>query len=605
MAALEQITGTNAGQLFEIKAEQLMVGRSDECGVVLNFPSVSRKHCVVWGDSTGYFLRDLGSRNQTGLNGRKIASDEMLVDGDEIQVSTSRFRFLAQDSLSQESGTWGNRPRLITIDRAEEDDSEAEEEKSVRRQLVRAGQQITNDELGSGQLHAIRIVARLDVADGSGGWPVINDAPVKLNQILQLLHSVRRMTTVDEVLGRSLRFLFEVFPLAQNIAVVFRNSDSNGIRVVGAYSRHPTEEVQVCIPVIRQAMQQREALLYADHWSSEATADQPASTLKSIMACPLNSTSAFCSGAIQIDCTAQKQSFEAADLERLAVMAHGISVLIEQASECADRVERRSLHALHEAATRLHETFQPGRAPNIPGFQLTHALIARQGFCTDLVDYVVFEDGRVGVLMIACTDNNVQRAQDAAFASRVLSGALLQTGEGSKAIEQLEMKLIEKSDSEIDGMTACVLLLDPAASSVQFSAAGDFAVFRLREGRVSPIKLHEACEPPLGLQWQQSADSEWQLQQEDLLAVFSNGVLGISDVDGNVESLTYLQDQLQALVDDNPDSLPVSVCHRLREYHSSELLLDDIAFTMLARTDEVLVTDEDAELLIESGTTTS
>lgn len=602
MAALEQITGSKAGQIFEFDDEKLVIGRSDECHVVLNLASISRKHCEVWGDSNGYYLRDLGSRNQTLLNDRKVVSDEMLVDGDEIQISKIRFRFLAQDSLSQESGTWGNRPQLITIG---QNGDEAEEEKSVRRQLVKPGQQITNDELTDGQLNAGRIVARVDVADSSGGWPVIHDAPVKLNQILQLLHSVRRMVTTDEILGRSLKFLFDVFPLAQNIAVVFRTDDSEGIRVAAAVSRHPTEEVQVCLPVIRQAMQQREAVLYADHWKSDAKADQPAGKLKSIMVCPLSGTSMFCSGAIQIDCTETKKGFAAADLERLSVLSHSISVLIEQASESDGRRERWTQQTMHDSAVRLHESFQPSKAPDIPGFPLTHGLIARETVCADLVDYVVFEDGRVGVLMIDCTENSVLESQDEAIISRIFSGALLKTGQPSKAIQQLETEITERSESEINGLQVCVLLIDPKSSSIQCSSAGYFSIHSIRNGQVSANCLQDICGPPLGIDWKQYADLEWKLQPEELIATFSNGVLGIANADGQLLSSNQFQDLLQELVDQKPDCLPVSVCHRLKEYQSSELLLDDIAFTMLARTDEVLVSDEDAELLLESGTTTS
>lgn len=602
MAALEQINGTDAGRLFKFTSNKLVIGRSEECCIVLTIPAVSRRHCEVWTDSDSFYLRDLGSRNQTVLNDRKVVSDELLVDGDQIRVSTIRFRFLAQDSLSQETGTWGNRPGLITIERAED---EAEEEKSVRRRLVKTGQQITNDELGSGHLNAVRIVARLDVADSSGGWPVINEAPVKLNQILQLLHTVRRMTTADEILGRSLKFLFDILPLAQNIAVVFRTDDYDGIRVGAAVSRHPTEEVQICIPMIRQAMQNREAVLYADHWNSETDADPPAGQLKSIMVCPLNSTSMFCSGAIQVDCTAVKQGFAASDLEYLAVLAHAISVLIEQASEFDDRMQRQSLQSMQNSAIRLHESFQPTKAPSIPGFQLTHGLIARDTVCADLVDYVVFEDGRVGVLMIDCTDNSVLGSQDEAIVSRILSGALLETGKPAKAIRQLEKEITERSESEINGLQVCVLLIDPEKAVVRCCAAGYFRIYAVHNGQVSGKCLHEACGPPLGMGWQDYSEVEWEIRPEELLAAFSNGVLGVSDDRGRLLSANQFQKLLQDLADDSASSLPVSVCHRLRESQSSQLLLDDIAFTMLARTDEVLVTDEDAELLLESGTTTS
>ena len=115
----------------------------------------------------------------------------------------------------------------------------------------------------------------------------------------------------------------------------------------------------------------------------------------------------------------------------------------------------------------------------------------------------------------------------------------------------------------------------------------------------------DGCGPPLGLGWQHYTDCEWQIEEEELIALFSNGVLGVSDQNNQVLSINQFQVQLQEWVDCHSVSLPVSVCHRLKEYQTSELLLDDIAFTMLARTDGVLVTDKDTEILLESGTTTS
>lgn len=602
MAALEQINGPNAGTVFEIDVEQFLVGRSEECSVVLNYPSVSRRHCLIRAEDNVYYLRDLGSRNQTGLNGRKIAADSRLMNGDEIQVSTTRFRFLAQDSLSQDSGTWGNRPRLISIDRAD-DDSEAEEEKSVRRQLVRTGQLLSNAELGSGQLTPGRIVVQLDVADGSGGWPVINNATIKLNQVLQLLYGVRRMITIDEVLGRSLRMLFEVFPLAQNIAVLFRDPNASGIRVGEIVSRHPTEEVQLCLPLIRQTMQQRSAILYADHWKTESVAQNVSGTFKSIMACPLNSSTTFCSGAIQVDCTAEKESFEAADLERLTVLTHVISVLIEQAWESEGRISRLFSQALHDSAVRLHETFQPGRAPHVPGYQLTHALIARESLCTDLVDYVSLTDGRVGVLMIDRTDNSVFGAQDAPLASHILSGALVESGCPARAIALLECELSQRSGTDFDGLSVCAMLLDPDSGIVQFSSAGDFRAYRVRGGEVFQIEPGSATGPPLGLDWQNYTNFDYLLEDGDILSVFCNGVHGICEGDRDLIGIARFAELLHELAGDNEVSFPVAVCHRLKEYQSSELLLDDIAFTMLARTTDVLVADEDVAIMIESGTT--
>jgi FHA domain/Protein of unknown function (DUF3662) len=68
------------------------IGRSEESEIVLNDPSVSRAHAVVEVDGGEAVVRDLGSRNGTFLNGRRVES-EALRDGDELRFGNTRMRF--------------------------------------------------------------------------------------------------------------------------------------------------------------------------------------------------------------------------------------------------------------------------------------------------------------------------------------------------------------------------------------------------------------------------------------------------------------------------------------------------------------------------------
>lgn len=84
--------GEGAGRQIELKDTPLIVGRSSECDLRLLNRSVSRLHCRVWRDTTGYWLRDLNSTNKTFLNDRPMV-EARLKDGDLISVGGTVLKF--------------------------------------------------------------------------------------------------------------------------------------------------------------------------------------------------------------------------------------------------------------------------------------------------------------------------------------------------------------------------------------------------------------------------------------------------------------------------------------------------------------------------------
>lgn len=81
-----------AGITFALKGERTTIGRASENDIILPDQSVSRSHAEVALRGEDFFVRDLGSRNGTFLNGRSI-SESILVEGDEIRVGMSTLIF--------------------------------------------------------------------------------------------------------------------------------------------------------------------------------------------------------------------------------------------------------------------------------------------------------------------------------------------------------------------------------------------------------------------------------------------------------------------------------------------------------------------------------
>ncbi len=75
---------TADGCAFMLSAPVVVVGRVPGCDVVLPDDTVSSHHAEISADGVTYTVRDLGSRNGTWVNGRKIVAPCPLNSGDQI-----------------------------------------------------------------------------------------------------------------------------------------------------------------------------------------------------------------------------------------------------------------------------------------------------------------------------------------------------------------------------------------------------------------------------------------------------------------------------------------------------------------------------------------
>jgi hypothetical protein len=89
-----EVWGSSGPELRALANDDLCVGKDDTNDVVLaNDSTVSRLHCVLERVGSRWSIRDLGSRNGTQVNGKRIAGDQVLKPGDEIRLGRTRLVF--------------------------------------------------------------------------------------------------------------------------------------------------------------------------------------------------------------------------------------------------------------------------------------------------------------------------------------------------------------------------------------------------------------------------------------------------------------------------------------------------------------------------------
>lgn len=71
---------------------RVTVGRGPSCDCLLHEDSVSRRHAELWRDGERWYMRDLGSRNGTRVNGIRVLEPVEVRPGDRVALGDATYR---------------------------------------------------------------------------------------------------------------------------------------------------------------------------------------------------------------------------------------------------------------------------------------------------------------------------------------------------------------------------------------------------------------------------------------------------------------------------------------------------------------------------------
>src|SRR5690348_14928505 len=116
-AKLLVVQGRPEGKSLVFHAGEYVFGRGAECHIRPNSDWVSRQHCMLRVTADAVFVRDLGSRNGTLVNGVRVLGERRLGSGDQLQVGPLVFELQLDEVTqppapvrrtgSEETGTFG------------------------------------------------------------------------------------------------------------------------------------------------------------------------------------------------------------------------------------------------------------------------------------------------------------------------------------------------------------------------------------------------------------------------------------------------------------------------------------------------------------------
>ena len=99
MASLIFLKGDEPGRHYPLGKRTTVIGRDEGVALQLNDDRVSRKHCQIRFEAadSSFHLLDMQSTHGTLLNGRRVSSDRVLAEGDEISAGDVTLLFTLND----------------------------------------------------------------------------------------------------------------------------------------------------------------------------------------------------------------------------------------------------------------------------------------------------------------------------------------------------------------------------------------------------------------------------------------------------------------------------------------------------------------------------
>jgi len=311
------ISGPLKNRTVSVTSEEVSIGREPSNHFWITDPALSRQHCAIRHVDGQFTICDLGSRNGTLVNGKRINEQE-LRHRDQVAIGDSVLVFLMEGEVTQSQGS-----KVELTETAEW---------LITPTLLHAEDAI--------YLQPDRISAALPETDR-----VARD----LNTLLRIANGIGSIRDREALTWQLLGMVFDVAPAERGAILYFSDSPEN-LESAIAWDRveGPGSPVRVSRSVIQSVLRERAGLLVRDVDMDQSFSKAP--TLKnlqirSLVCVPLTGAGKVI-GVIYLDSRKPTQQFDQNHLQVMTGVANLTSLALENIRHWEElREENRCLRA--------------------------------------------------------------------------------------------------------------------------------------------------------------------------------------------------------------------------------------------------------------------
>jgi sigma-B regulation protein RsbU (phosphoserine phosphatase) len=348
-----------------LEKDRWSIGRAGENDLSYpDNPGLSRQHFVLEKEAEDWTIRDLGSKNGTFLNGKRILEKERLRPGDRIAVSNIVLTFAGRPSRVAECS--------VIFERSPIDPRSANTLSTSLDRLMSTRSSITQQAKG-------------------------RPADQWTTPVTAFLRAGRELS-----LGRPMPELFQVI-LDLSIEAVGAERgvllSLEGDHLVVQASRG--EGFRISTTVRDRVLREKTSVLVRDVREDKAFGSMQSiveQSVRTFMAAPLQTDDRVI-GLIYVDSSYAVREFTPDGLDLLTAMANVAAIRIERERMVEIEHGRRRMAEELQQAAEIQRLSLPTSIPTVDGLELARHYVACKTVGGDYYDFVTYPDGRVAMMV--------------------------------------------------------------------------------------------------------------------------------------------------------------------------------------------------------------
>jgi serine phosphatase RsbU (regulator of sigma subunit) len=514
------------GGTFRLKPGETVIGRDPSCEIRLYDSSVSKRHCAITFSEGSASVTDLGSTNHTFVNQCCLREGQSspLLHGDRLILGRSILTYLDPHRPSPPS----RRPDAIESPASGADASES------------------------------TIVSfELDTLSHEGGKQPFSEAAFrelrKANERLSIFYDfgtdVSNILDMEQLLRNVARRIMKLIPADSGVILLKRLREYQPFLCWSGEGFQDLRCATFSRTALTRAIREKRGLFVRD------TASQPQlSEAESIRGLRIQSTMIVpivlkneVFGALSLSACGRQAEFGPDDFAMVSGIASQIAVALKNAhlAEGMKRAteEKVRLERELEIAAEVQKSILPTSPPSLPGLEIGGVSFPAREVGGDFYDYILREGNILGATIADVSGKGLAAAL-LTLQSRNILHALARESRSPADVLQKANYVVYDDYSRADMfLSAFYAVIDPARGTLQYASAGHSPPLLIREDG-SRLSLRSTgsllgISPDLSIT-EHSVD----LADNDLLALYTDGVSDARDSEGNPFGLRKLAERL-------------------------------------------------------------
>jgi serine phosphatase RsbU (regulator of sigma subunit) len=475
----------------DLDGDSIIIGRSSDAGLAVPDRSMSRRHARLYSEGGEWFVEDLGSRNGTLLNGRRITEPSAVGVGTTLRIGST--------TLNVTEGSNGKPP------------------------LTSAGLELDGQTVFRSAAELLREPQAFQAESGDS----------KDNALLRYTARLKVLTEVHQALDRSLA-LEDLLELILDRAFDNLRPEEGTIFLKGAdgeYYRAATRSIKggerkslYSRNLVQQVVEKGQAALVLDTTVDERF-NQAMSLLdagvRSLVAAPLLDP-AGALGMIVLGSTLGVKHFTEGDMELLTSLASVAAMRIRNTRLAEEALERERLERDVALARQIQVGLLPDALPEIDGWQLYAHNIPSRGVSGDFYKVEMIDDGSCAIMVADVSGKGIAASLLTASLEALAAGPIHDGVPPDQICSRISHLLFERTPPE-KYATGFLASFEPSTGVFRFCNAGHNPGIVLRAG--GEVDLMESTGMPLGiLPTGVYGPGEVTLESGDTIVLYTDGL---------------------------------------------------------------------------------